>query len=260
MKNISEELLVKLNTLKSIDGYSFNIRKENYEYTNLTKLTQEPCYRNNYSKCEYNEYNPREDTDFIPYEVKNKDNILSLMKIDRSFGIPFVKGYIEIELDEIKYKDFLNNTDNQIFYFLFLYSFNYKFYFSDLFEAGTIIEFSNKILPIITISFSTYNDLLDKVIEYIIDFFKEPIDEQTFTSLKEYYYLSQLQNPDPSNIVSEAIDIFKRFITVDTLDISPISKENIIKTQYSDFTDLFISITDLKYRLTYLTYGDISLQ
>ena len=27
MKNISEELLGKLNTIKSIDGYSFNIRK-----------------------------------------------------------------------------------------------------------------------------------------------------------------------------------------------------------------------------------------
>ena len=258
MNNISEELLDNLNTIKTIDGYPFNIRSSNNDYTKLTGLTHEPCYKDKNTKCEYYEYNPKKDEEFNPFPVKDKDNILSLMKIDRSFGVPFVKGYIEIGLDETKFKDFLNDPDNKMFYYLFLYSFNYNFSFSDLLEAGTIIEVSTEISPKITIGFTTYNDLLDKVIQYIIDFFKEPIDEKTFNSLKEDYYISQADNPDSFDVFYKAYDIFERFITVDALDTSPINKENIMQASYSYFENIFINITNLKYKLTYLTYGDIS--
>ena len=141
MNNISNELLNELKTKITVDDYTFNLRSDNNDYTKLTQLTQEACYKNKTIKCENNEYDPENDENFLPYSVKNDENIVSLMKIDRSFGVPFVKGYIEIELDDKKYKDFLNNTDNEMFYYLFLYSFNYKFYFSSLFEAGTVIEF-----------------------------------------------------------------------------------------------------------------------
>ena len=259
MNNISNELLNELKTIKTVDDYTFNLRSDNNDYTKLTQLTQEACYKNKTIKCENNEYDPKNDETFLPYTVKNDENIVSLMKIDRSFGVPFVKGYIEIELDDKKYKDFLNNTDNEMFYYLFLYSFNYKFYFSSLFEAGTVIEFSESILPKISITFSTYNDLLDKVIEYIIDFFSQPIKEDVFTSLKEEYYLSKAKNPQPLDVYYDAFDIFEQFISANVKDTSPINKENIINASYNNFENFFYNITDIKYKLTYLTYGDISL-
>ena len=39
-------------------------------------------------------------------------DILSLMKTDRSFGIPFVKGYIVLELDKNEVQN-LTSTNNQ---------------------------------------------------------------------------------------------------------------------------------------------------
>ena len=264
MKAIPKNILDQLSIIKDVDDYVFKLRTKNNDYTKLTGLTKEPCYKNKGTECKYNEYNPNsdKDKDFLPYVVKKEDNILSFMKIDRSYGVPFVKGYIEIGLDEAKYKDFLNNTDNMIIYYLLLYSFNYKFTFSNLNEAGTSIELARIISSKITINFSTYNDLLEKVIQYIIDFFKEPIEEKVFTSLKEEYYLSQAENHDEYyyEVYNDALNKFKRFIILDNVDVSPINKENVTKISYSAFKDIFTIIKNLKSKLTYLTYGDISLE
>ena len=46
------------------------------------------------------------------------------------------------------------------------------------------------------ITFSTYNDLLDKVIDLIINELNEPTDESIFNLLKEIYYLKRAKNKE----------------------------------------------------------------
>ena len=54
------------------------------------------------------------------------------------------------------------------------------------------------------------------------------------------------------------IDLFRRFITVDTYNFVDVPKELIEGAAYNDFLDMFNNITVLFKKLKYLTYGDIS--
>ena len=62
------------------------------------------------------------------------------MKIDRSFGIPFVKGFVDIELDKDKIKELMDSIDKKAICDLLLYYLNIKFYQSTLVEGGTFIS------------------------------------------------------------------------------------------------------------------------
>lgn len=268
INRISDDLLTSLSIIKTVDDYTFNLRTKNEKYTKLNELTQKPCYENKKPyKCEYNEYDPSKDQSYEPYVVKNENNILSLMKIDRSYGIPFVKGYIELIFDENEFKEFFSNTSNQISGSLLLNSFNYIFLFSDLYEGGSLIsisydEFKENPSNKISITFSTYNDLLEDVINYIMDFFDTPIDESTFNSMKEflYFYNSNENGTSINNLLYDSYDLFIRFITADTIEKAIIDKENIMLSLYSDFNETFFKITKMITSIKYLTHGDISYE
>jgi secreted Zn-dependent insulinase-like peptidase len=115
INKIPEDFLNKLKTIKAIDEYEFKPRDTNEDYLKNEDLTEEPCYKTKSKKCEYNEYNPDKPELIEPYTLVNSSNILSLVKIDRSFGIPFVKGYIDLELDNDRFKSIINNEKNSVF-------------------------------------------------------------------------------------------------------------------------------------------------
>jgi len=137
------------------------------------------------------------------------------MKIDRSFGVPFVKGYVNITLDEDKYKEYVKSNETTALCYLLLNSINFKFKRSDLFEAGTKVEISNSPNSFLQISFSTYNDLLDKVVDLIMSSFKEPVNEAEFNVLKDRYYLSKATNGDNphSELIFYIFNLLKSFNT-----------------------------------------------
>ena len=251
-----------LNIIKSAGDYIFKIRGKNEDYTHLTELTKKPCYEETTPNCQYNEYNPKNDTEYKPYVVQNSNNILSLMKIDRSFGIPFVKGYVNITLDEDKYKQYVKSNETSALFYLFLNSINFKFKKSDLIEAGTNVQISESPNSYLEISFSTFNDLLDKVMDLILNIFKEPTNEAEFNVLKERYYLQKAKNKDnPKNeLINYILSLFKRFVSLDTYKFDDFPMDCVKNSKYEDFKLLFENITSIKTQLTYLTFGDISLE
>ena len=260
INKISDDLLNKLKNIESFDNYNFILRKKNEEYTKLEGLTEGPCYQNSSKKCEYNEYDPNNPEHNVPYQVLNTSTILSLMKIDRSFGIPFVKGYIDIQLNEDNYDDIFKSEKNKALFYLLLYSFNYKFSLSPLYEVNTQIEIDISLETNIRIYFSTYNDLLNKVIDFIINFFDEPINEEIFNTTKELYYLSKAKNHDSpfSEFRNEVMNLFINFITVETFEFEDFSIDNIKTSTYFEFINIHEKISSYITSLKYLTYGDIS--
>ena len=264
MNNISDDLISNLKNITSFDEYNFTIRKINEDYSKRDNMTDIPCYEKESKNCdEYNETDLNSKEEPEPYIVNKSENILSLMKIDRTFGIPFIKGYIELELDN-KIKEYMNNEQNQAILYLIGLSLPYKFYESSLYEAGSSINFQliNSGVYKIQIQFSTYNDLLNKVIDYIIKSFSEPIDEYTFNNLKEKYYASISNNIDNpgSNYRYEMLSIFRRFITVDTYTPPDYTKEFLETILYNDFKEMFNKVVKIFNKLKYLTYGDISIE
>ena len=264
MNKISDELISNLKQIIAVDEYNFKIRTINDDYSKLENMTDITCYKKEPNTCEeFNEtdINSKEVTD--PYVINKTDNILSLMKIDRTFGIPFVKGYIELELDD-KIKDYMNTDQNKAIVYLIQLSVSQKFYESSLYEAGSSIDFgfTNTDTYKIQVFFSTYNDLLDKVIDFINNTFSEPINEDTFNNLKQQYYASIAHNINSPAVDyrNEMIDLFRRFITVDTYNFFDVPKELIEEAAYNDFLDMFNNITVLFKKLKYLTYGDISYE
>ena len=258
MNNISEENISQLKQITSVDGYNFKKRKINDDFSKLENMTDIPCYKKVPNTCnEYNEtdLNSKEDTQ--PYIINKTEKILSLMKIDRTFGIPLIKGYIEYELD-------IQKEQNQTAIYLIILSLYQKFSESSLYEAGSYIDFQiGGLNPYkIQIIFSTYNDVLDKVIDYILNLLKEPIDENTFNNLKQQYYVSIANNVDSPAVDyrSEMLNIFRRFITIDTYNFIDIPKEEVEDLSYDNFKETFKTLMDNINKLKYLTYGDISIE
>ena len=193
INKISEENINHLKEITSIDDYNFTIGDINNDYTKLENITDIPCYRKTPNECdEYNETDPnnREETD--PYIIHKDENILSLMKIDRTFGIPFIKGYIEIEFDKNKIKDYIKTIDDKAIIHLIIMSLNSQFSESNLSNGGTEMNFeidSSKDI-ILKITFSTYTDLLGKVTDYITNMLNNKVEEFSFNNIKEQYYIS----------------------------------------------------------------------
>jgi len=79
------------------------------------------------------------------------------MKIDRTFGIPFVKGYIEFELDD-KIKEYIDTEQEEAIVYLIQESLSQKFQETYLYESGSSIDlgYSNSSAYKIQIYFSTY--------------------------------------------------------------------------------------------------------
>jgi len=188
----------------------------------------------------------------------NSDDILSLMKIDRSYGIPFIKRFVKISLDEEKIKEYINSNGTNAIFYLLINSIKYKLEQSDLAEVGTKIGMSEKF----EITFSTYNDLLDKVIDLIINALNELVDESIFNLLKEIYYLKIAKNKeDPlKELNNETLNTFKKFISADTYMFDDISLESINSLYYDNFKNEFELIKKIIKNVAYLIYGDISFE
>ena len=184
------------------------------------------------------------------------------MKIDRSYGSPFVKGYIEIGLDKTKFEKIVNSNETMALYYLMKLSFYYNVYFSDFQVTWNEINLEPSITPTFSFTFSTFNDVLDKVIQYIIDFFNSPVEETIFNSTKEYYYYQQsnLSPKESSNLIKEAGNFFKRFISVDTFQFSDFPLESVFNLTYSNYLTMFNNIKNLTNELKLLLHGDISLE
>ena len=264
MNDIPAEILNHLKEVKSIDGYNFTLREENDDYSKLNGLTEKPCYEKSPNECEkYNEFDPKNSSDLTPYTVKSGDNILSLMKIDRSFGIPFVKGFIEIELDQEEIQELMSTEDKKATCDLLLEYLNTKFSQSSLAEGGTSIYISFNPPSSLQFTFSTYNDLVNKTIDYIINLFNETIDEYTFNYIKEHYILSYAKDINSPAVYfrNEIFNIFKRFISVDTFEFYDYPKETIENITFKGMDDIFSEMVKIKRKsLKYLTYGDISFE
>ena len=230
----------------NIDEYEFKIRKINEDYSKLENLTDIPCFKKEPNTCdEYNETNPNSQTKNDPYILNKTDNLISLMQIDRTFGIPFIKGYIEIELND-NIKDYISTEKQKAIVYLIKSALNHKFEESSLYEAGSTVEFdySDSSPYKITITISTYNDLLNKVIDFIINLLKEPLEEVDFINSKERYYQSistDISSPTV-DLRNEMLNIFKRFISVDTFSLVDVPRNLIEEASYTDFKDIFNKI------------------
>ena len=187
----------------------------------------------------------------------NSSDILSFMNIDRSYGIPFIKGFVKISLDENRIEEYKKSNETNHIFYLIINSIKYKLEQSDLTEAGTKIE----MIENFEIIFSTYNDLLDKLIDLIINALNEPVDESIFNLLKELYYLKKAKNKEDAlkELNDETLNTFKKFISADTYIFDDISKDSINSSLYDNFKNQFNSIKKIIKNITYLTYGDISL-
>ena len=264
MNNLSDELISKLKQTKSIDEYEFKIRKINEDYSKLENMTDFPCFKKEPNTCdEYNETNPNSQTKNDPYILNKTDNLISLMQMDRTFGIPFIKGYIEIELND-NIKDYISTEEQKAIVYLIKSALNHKFEESSLYEAGSTVEFdySDSSPYKITITISTYNDLLNKVIDFIINLLKEPLEEVDFINSKERYYQSistDISSPTV-DLRNEMLNIFKRFISVDTFSLVDVPRNLIEEASYTDFKDIFNKIIKNFKKIKYLTYGDISYE
>lgn len=258
--NFSTEDFKELDKINNIGDYVFKLRDINDDYTRLIELTEKPCYEKTPVDCKYNEYDPNNETDL--YVLQNTSEILSLMKIDRSYGIPFIKGFVKISFDEESFNEYISDNDSLAIFYLIVFSLKYKFEISDLSEAGTEIEISENLDTYFGIKFSTYNDLLDKVIELIINALNEPVNESTFNLLKEIYYLRKAKNKeDPlEELNAESLNTFKKFISANTYIFDDISEESIVFSSYDDFKYEFNLIKNIIIKVTYLSYGDISLK
>ena len=262
INDIPTELIDNLKNIKTVDGYEFKLRSKIEDYTKLSGLTEKPCYEGekNY-ECKYNEYDPGKDEEYEPYKVKSDDKVLSLMKIDRSYGSPFVNGYINFELDENLFKDMIKTNEQKALFTLMKESLNYMYIDTPLYIGWNGLTLFSGIEPTLTIVFSTFNDVLDKVIQYIYNFLTNPINEKDFNSLKEFYYLQNGEDSEDSegDLKPDILKVFKRFISVDTYESGDFPLEIVKDLNYSDYLKVYENITEIITKLKYLTHGDISL-
>ena len=261
INSIPEEFLENLKTKTEVDDYKFQLKSKNKYYTKLSGLTEKPCYEIGGS-CKNNEYNPKKDDDYEPYkiDIKNK-NVESFVKIDRSHGSPFVNGYIRLDLDKDLFKNLINTDEQKALFALMKYSLDFNFHYSPLYEGMNRITLIPELESDFTITFSTFNDILDDVINYIIDFFTNPIDETIFNTVKEYYYIEIAESSEESknDIMPDTVKIFSKFITVNTYESYEFPIEYAMNAKYSDYLKMFSEITKIIKKLKYLTQGDISV-
>ena len=260
--NIPDKMKNKLNKITQVNNYKFSIRKINNEFTNLKSLSKKPCYEIIPIKCDYDEYNPNLKKKYLPYIIVKNNSIYSSMKIDRSYGLPIIKGFIKIY-----FKNFNKNDDYGIIFQYFFYeSFKYIFLKSFLKEGGTQIQIIEDYSSFCIFTFSTYLDLLNKVTDFILDFIKKPINEEIFNLIKEaYYYLKSENNDDQfSQYIEEVFNIFNKFISVNSSLINGkyelFSIETLQNYKYENYKNKFIYYTKEISKIVYFTYGDVSYE
>ena len=85
--------------------------------------------------------------------------------------------------------------------------------------------------------------------------------KKNFNSLKEFYYIAYAESSEDSegNFKPDILNVFKRFISVDSYESSDFPIEIVPDLNYTDYLKIFKNITEIITKLKYLTHGDISL-
>ena len=238
----------------------FNISNlENFtNYSKSINLSDKPCYEKSPYICSYKEYDPSSKLPYDLYIIRDEENIYCLNKIDRTYYIPFVKGFIQIQFNT----NYIRNIINKETYpYLYLYfdSFRYQFLKSSL-NIDNTFYIPEILTPAIQITYSTYNELLNTFQQFILDFFKNPISSDYFEILKNRYIVKKYDKKEYSynELYEEMIKLFSRFITNDTVKFDLFTIDDMKKSNYSKFQDIYYSLNNITNHLFSLTFGDIN--
>ena len=260
INKISKDDINKLSTIKEIEGTKIDPRSINNNYCSLNSTSIKPCYEQSPYKCLYEEHDPSKSQKYDLYILKEDNKIYSLFKTDRSFNLPFIKGFIQIAFNENMIRTLVNNEHTYALLHLYFDSFTFMFKQLNWEETGNKIEIPEKIRPAIQITFSTYNNLFSFMNDKIYNFFGNSIDENSFNILKQRYALKKSNNKENSykEYYEEMIKIFTQFITVNTTKFDLFSVNDVLSCEYEQFTTFFKNLNKSKEKLIYLSFGDVS--
>ena len=260
INKISEDDINKLSTIKEIEGTKIDPRSINNNYCSLNSTSVKPCYEQSPYKCLYEEHDPSKSQKYDLYILKEDNNIYSLFKTDRSFNLPFIKGFIHIAFNENMIRTLVYNEHTYALLHLYFDSFSFMFKQLNWEETGNKIEIPEKIRLAIQITFSTYNNLFSFMNDKIYNFFGNSIDENSFNILKQRYALKKSNNKENSykEYYEEMIKIFTQFITVNTTKFDLFSVNDVLSCEYEQFTTFFKNLNKYKEKLIYLSFGDVS--
>ena len=178
----------QINNLSNTYDDSLNIEL----YKNYSKsiiLSDKPCYEKSPYKCIDKEYDPYSKLPYDLFVIKDERNSYYLNKIDRTYYIPFIKGFIQIQFNTNLIRYIINNGTYPYLY-LYLESFRYQFLRSDL-SIDNKFYIPEILKTAIQITYSTYYDLLNNFQQFILDFFNTPIDQNYFEILKSRYIVKK---------------------------------------------------------------------
>ena len=241
------------------ENKSYFLNIETYKnYSKSLDLSDKPCYKKSPYKCTDKEYDPSSNFPYDLYIIRDERYSYFLNKIDRTYNIPFVKGFIQFQFN-------INNIGNIIkketYPYLYLYfeSFRYQFLKSNL-NVDNSFYIPEILTPAIQITYSTYNELLVNFQQFILNFFDKPISEQDFETLKNRYIIKKYDKKEYSynELYEEMIKLFSRFITIETVKFDLFTIEDMKNTSHSQFNDIYQSLNKIITHLFSLTLGDIN--
>jgi hypothetical protein len=246
-KKILSEKIFNISNLENFTNYSKSIN-----------LSDKPCYEKSPYICSYKEYDPSSKLPYDLYIIRDEENIYCLNKIDRTYYIPFVKGFIQIEFNTNYIRDIIYK-DTYPYLYLYFDSFRYQFLNSSL-NIDNTFYIPEILTPAIQITYSTYNELLVNFQQFILNFFDKPISEQDFETLKNRYIIKKYDKKEYSynELYEEMIKLFSRFITNDTVKFDLFTIDDMKKSSYSKFQDIYYSLNNITNHLFSLTFGDIN--
>ena len=247
----------QINNLSNTYDDSLNIEL----YKNYSKsiiLSEKPCYEKSPYKCIDKEYDPSSKLPYDLFVIKDESNSYYLNKIDRTYYIPFIKGFIQIQFNTYLIRNIINKETYPYLY-LYLESFRYQFLKSDL-SIDNKFYIPEILKPAIQITYSTYNDLLNNFQQFILDFFNTPIDQNYFEILKSRYIVKKSDKKEYSEneLYEEMIKLFSRFISIDTVKFDLFTIDSIRNTYYNKFSEIYSQLNIITNQLFSLTFGDIN--
>ena len=249
-----------LNSVKSINSFNFEIRKNNTINTLL--LTKSfPCYLQSPSICNNEEYDIRNKRgEYKPLIIQNDNYSYCISKIDKSFEVPFVKGIIQVEYEKNSIKNLINSNEKKLMLYMFFEFLKHKISYSDLLETGSSIYISNFLVPFLQIEFNIYSYQWDIFINLIKDISNQEVTQNEFEYLKNSYLRNiinefKIENLDYKNIYEQ----FLRFISLDTIEINDFYPSSFNNINVNEFNSFIKNLTKLGEKIVFITVGDVNI-